>query len=121
LPAIAFADADDDEYWNENDYVDNQCQDLCDLVINCGIPCLNNVNCVVYCKDSLSSDKRDCRYFDKCDDIKECLCSSDGDDDDDGCGCDVSHSETGSALTFLMLAVGLLALWIGAHKTKEKN
>jgi len=116
FPSLLFADYapdDDTEYFEGHD-----CQDICDAAEFCRSECYHG-DCDSFCAGPTIATAA-CLDAENCDELEKCLCAAEVDDDDDG-GCDVSHSETGSALTFLMLAVGLLALWLSIGKTKKSE
>lgn len=116
FPTLLFADyvPDDTEYFEGHD-----CEDICAAAEFCRSKCFDG-DCESFCAGPTIANST-CLDAENCTELEKCLCEAKVDDDDDGGGCDVSHSDAGSALTFLMLAVGLLALWIGARKTKGKS
>jgi len=117
FPTLLFADYvpdDATEYFEGHD-----CEDICAAAEFCNSECYQG-DCESFCAGPTIANST-CLDAENCTELEKCLCEAKVDDDDDGCGCDVSHSDAGSALTFLMLAVGLLALWISARREKAKS
>jgi len=125
LPAFAFADWSDTDYYDDDTEEDvYTCQDLCEMAEECGNDCVPG-DCAAYCTRFFSAqDVQDCASYSACPHLNLCLCGlaqdagadagviGDDDDNDDGCGCHVSKSKSGFALTFIMLMIGILALTI---------
>ncbi|HPQ68513.1 MAG TPA: hypothetical protein PKW95_05260 [bacterium] len=126
LPVIAFADSvDDDDTPNPSS---DDCENFCYLFDLCNAGCIDG-NCLYYCRSNEEDINFDCLDFYDCEASKECICSAidnetsddDNDNNDDSGGCTVSPHRTGQALTAVMLAIGLLALWLSARTNRAKN
>ncbi|HPM77314.1 MAG TPA: hypothetical protein PK961_09495 [bacterium] len=120
LASFSFADSYDDDIGEP----DQECSHFCHRLDECEVSCLDEY-CLGYCLHDMPVYKFSCLELENCTDFTQCFCSfggtQTGNDDDGGCGCNISHSETSSALTFFMLAVGLLALWLSSRTRKTKN
>jgi hypothetical protein len=146
-PAVALADAaDDDTWWPDDDtsWPDDDtslpdddttsgdddaytCNDVCARATQCGADCLPD-NCLTYCDENIDQGILLCAQITDCADFNTCLCSSVQEDDESGddnqnSGCTVSSGKPSFVLPIIMAAVGLLALvWsVRARRTSSSS
>ncbi len=86
LPALTWADAADDDFWDDDadDDISFQCSDLCARAVNlCSSSCVPDTydECMTFCENNLSQSHIDCAQNYSCDNFNECLCGGDNDDD----------------------------------------
>ena len=125
FPATVLADAADDDTFHVF-----TCSDVCAGVADCGAECIPD-DCYAYCSEHASQGIVDCAQILGCESFVTCICGFAEDDDevdqtdasngDGATGCAVSNDKPNLALPIIMAALGLIALAIGARKSRSRS